>query len=315
MQGEKVLVACSGGRDSIALASVLSRISVRCGFELVALAYVHHGPSQDRKIVAYRKKATRAVRKFAAKLDLDFVQLGPSPAELVNEQDLRRFRLGTLKDEARARGATAIAFAHHADDLFETRLIRLLRGTGPAGLEAMTKRKSFSFRPFLDETRASIAAYAKDQSLEWVEDPSNEDTKALRNWIRKELLPLLEAKRPGASSTMARSLALIVDELGANSNVAEMPNKMASDMANLDRPSYEALSFVERKRTLSRFVSRRGARDLTSNQIEEIVKRLSGFESRRRRSGTFVVMGLEWSISPKEITATRVLSLNVDVLS
>lgn len=297
MRGEKVLVACSGGRDSLALASVLSRIHRRGGFEILALVYVDHGPSKDPAIVRYRRSALERVRAFAEELGHEFVVAGPAARELTNEEALRDFRHDVLNSLASEMGATAIAFAHHADDLLETRLIRLMRGTGARGLQAMTTRRGLAWRPFLHETREAISSYVSDHSIEWIEDPSNADTGPLRNWVRLELLPILEWKRPGSAKAVARSLDLVAQELAV-----EVP----VNVAKLDRAEFEALSLVERKRALTHYASGRATKALTSKQVEEVLKRLSSFQMQRRRTGAFNVAGLEWRISSNEIVATRV---------
>ncbi|MES2963629.1 MAG: tRNA lysidine(34) synthetase TilS [Bdellovibrionota bacterium] len=303
MRGAKVVVACSGGRDSLALASVLARIAPRAHFEVSAFVYVDHGPDGDPRVVGYRKQAAQCVREFANARGVEFTLLGPSKDMLSSEAALRRFRHESLKLLAAEQGVTAIAFAHHADDLLETRLIRLMRGTGATGLEAMTERKGLAWRPFLKETRDTISTYVTDQAIEWIEDPTNADTKSLRNWIRAELFPKLDSKRAGATRAIARSLELIVQELRhAQGGGLDLPRESAI----LVRSEFEAKPVLERKRALALYASRRGARDLTSRQVEEVLKRLSSFESQRRRTGTFSVAGLEWAVSSKEIVATPV---------
>lgn len=310
MHGERVLVACSGGRDSLALASVLNRISTRSHFALVGLVYVDHGPSSDKKIVRYREKAAERVRAFALERNLEFIIAGPAREELESEESLRDFRHQTLNCLAEERKATAIAFAHHADDLLETRLIRLMRGTGARGIEAMRERRGLAWRPFLRETRSTISTYVSDQGIEWVEDPTNAKTESLRNWIRLELLPRIEAKRPGSARAMARSFDLLTQEI-ARAKELDLPRELPSETANLDRASFESLSLVERKRALTRYASELGARDLTSGQVEEVIKRLNGFEMQRRRFGAFNVAGLEWHVNSKQIVAKRVASAHV----
>ena len=98
-----------------------------------------------------------------------------------------------------------VALAHHEQDLAETVLIRLLRGTGSVGLAAMRPRRGKYVRPMLGVSREAIVAYARAMGLTWVEDPTNEERIALRNRIRHELTPLLEQIRPGAIRALARS--------------------------------------------------------------------------------------------------------------
>jgi tRNA(Ile)-lysidine synthase len=115
--------------------------------------------------------------------------------------------------------------AQHRDDQAETLLLQLLRGSGPAGLAAMPASSRFGpgwlARPLLEVSRAELRAYAERQGLRWVEDPSNRDLRFDRNFLRHQVMPLLQQRWPAATSTIARSarlsaeLQVLADELAA----------------------------------------------------------------------------------------------------
>ena len=99
--------------------------------------------------------------------------------------------------------------AHHEDDQLETVLLQLLRGAGVAGLAAMPAVMPFAAgvlaRPLLELRHAALAAWLKSQPLTWIEDPSNAQLHLDRNYLRAQVLPLIRARWPAASATVARS--------------------------------------------------------------------------------------------------------------
>ncbi len=125
-----------------------------------------------------------------------------------------RARRVALRELARECGATAIVLAHHADDQAETVLLRLLRGSGPAGLAAMAPRRGPWVRPMLGLRRADLAAHVDRAGLEVWTDPANADPRHLRSWLRAAIMPRLADRLPdvvhrltGASAHAGRARA------------------------------------------------------------------------------------------------------------
>jgi len=104
---------------------------------------------------------------------------------------------------------TLLCLAHHQDDQAETLLLQLLRGAGVAGLAAMPEQTPFGasylLRPLLKMTRQELQQYATEHQLKWINDPSNEDDKFDRNYLRKHIMPLLKHRWPAATQTLSRS--------------------------------------------------------------------------------------------------------------
>lgn len=122
-------------------------------------------------------------------------------------------------DVARCERATAVAVAHHADDQAETVLMSLLRGSGLDGLSGMavetlliTDMRVRLLRPLLDFRRSDIEAYCAEQNIAFVTDPTNAETRFLRNRVRHEILPLLTTANPGIVSHLATLAALVQDD-------------------------------------------------------------------------------------------------------
>ena len=192
--GESVLVAVSGGLDSMVLLDVLVALAEKLGARLT-VAHLNHGlrdsAAADADFVAraaarYGLAIQTAVRDVAA-----FAEANAQSIETA----ARTLRYEFLAEAAHAAGAAVIAVAHHADDNVETALHRILRGTHLRGLAGMPISRALNsariVRPLLRCRRDAILAYAKRRGIDWREDPSNLDTDFRRNFLRHELLPLL----------------------------------------------------------------------------------------------------------------------------
>ncbi len=177
-----VVVGCSGGPDSLALLA----LAVDAGLEPIAV-YVDHG---IREAGAHEAEVVAdAASRLGAGFDTRHVtvELG---ANL--EARARSARYDALEDARAAHRATAVMVGHTADDQAETVLLNLLRGSGAAGLAGMPSRRGHVVRPLLGVRRADLQEVCRKRALVPVSDPSNQDLAFRRNWIRHEVLPLLE---------------------------------------------------------------------------------------------------------------------------
>jgi tRNA(Ile)-lysidine synthase len=192
-RGDLVIVAVSGGPDSMALMHALARLAARLGIGL-EVATVDHGLRVEARAEAELVRArARALSLPWHGLRVDAAAARRGRASL--QDAARRVRLGALEELARRRGAR-VALAHQADDQAETVLFRVVRGTGLAGLAGIPYRRDPFIRPLLDVSRAEIAAYVARHALPVVEDPSNADPRFARARIRHLLLPALSVENP-----------------------------------------------------------------------------------------------------------------------
>jgi tRNA(Ile)-lysidine synthase len=189
-QGEPLLLAVSGGRDSMALMEMLARHSFA---SVRAVATFDHGTG------AHAAEASALAAARARELGFTTVT-GRAEEELRSEAELRRARLTFLYRESR-RLAARLTTAHTEDDQLETIVIRILRGAGARGLAGLYADTGI-VRPFLGVTRMAVANWAEAQRLTWVEDPSNRSLRFLRNRVRLELLPALEGAHAGFGREM-----------------------------------------------------------------------------------------------------------------
>lgn len=304
---QHLLLASSAGRDSAVLLKVLSSLQSRLEFKL-SVAHVDHGISTNKKVASYRKKASAEARKQAKGYAAAFFLLEHSGKELASEADFRKVRERLLEDCRIINQCDSIVFAHHADDLLETRLIRLIRGTGAQGLQAMNTSHGCKLRPLLQTTQAEIAKFAQDQNLKWVDDPTNAENQYFRNWLRNNWLPQLELKRAGSRQSLARSLQ----------NIAEAVTARQTGQTRLEvikRKEFAALSTVGKREVLARVMLEQGARDFSRRQLDEILKRLSSQREViselncgvNRGILSFEVGGLQWRVNAEQIEAVRLV--------
>ncbi len=296
---ERLLIAFSGGKDSIVLLNALTALKVRLKFELV-VAHVHHGASSVKSVNAYRNKAANFAKKQSELRGLDFHLLKHSGAELKSEAEFRKVREGLLENCRKKANCSWLVFAHHSGDLLETRLIRLIRGTGAQGLKAMNLAHGNKLRPLLNRTPEELDKYAVQQNLKWVTDPTNQEDQYFRNWIRNTWLPMLEIKRLGSKLALGRSLEQISESLSQSAADLNRPKLEA-----IKRNEFSLLNVIQKRELVARLLLEQGARDFSRRQIDEILKRLSSPQSAKRRKLTFSVGGFEWRVNAEQIEAVR----------
>lgn len=205
--GAPVLVAVSGGADSVALLSGL----LDCGFDCVAAHCNFHlrGAESMRDMRFVESLCARlAVNLFVRDFDVAARTQATGESTEMACRSLRYAWFDSLIDRERAQ---AIAVGHHREDNVETFMLNLLRGTGPAGLCGMRPRNGCVVRPLLDFTRAEIESYLEACGLSYIVDSSNASDAYRRNRLRNTILPTLEDAFPGAVAAIERTMANISD--------------------------------------------------------------------------------------------------------
>jgi tRNA(Ile)-lysidine synthase len=192
--GARVVVACSGGADSLALLVM----ACDAGFDVVAV-YVDHGlrasTDFDAEVVA------AAATRFGAQHRIERVDVGHG-ANL--EARARDARYAALERARASVGAVAVLLGHTRDDQAETVLLNLLRGSGTSGLAGMATRRGTLYRPLLAMRRADTHELCASMSLVPISDPMNDELQHRRVWLRREVIPMLEQ---GASRDLVEVLA------------------------------------------------------------------------------------------------------------
>lgn len=196
-----VLVAVSGGPDSVTLLDLLVGTRAEHGLELI-VAHADHGIHPESGAVATR------VEELARGYGLPFIvgrlHLGGG-RHAPTETRARTSRHRWLRQMALREGAAAILLAHHADDQAETVFLRMLKGSGVVGLRGMDIRRGLLVRPLLRIPRAQLRRYAEERQLRSWEDPANADHRHLRSWVRGGILPVLRERVPVVDRHLRRT--------------------------------------------------------------------------------------------------------------
>lgn len=206
LRGRRIAIGLSGGVDSVVLLDVLARLAPALGVHVEAV-HVNHRISPN----AYRWEAfCRALcRRTGVPLTVRRIALGARRGKGL-EAAARDARYAALA----AANADCVALAHQRDDQAETVLLNLLRGAGMRGAAAMPESGplpgardcgTMAIRPLLGVSRAALADYARSRRLEWIEDESNADERLARNYLRRRIGPMLEARWPRWRETLARA--------------------------------------------------------------------------------------------------------------
>ena len=196
--GGRVLVALSGGADSVALL----RLFMEAGVE-VSAAHFEHGIRGEASVADME-----FCRELCARLRVPFLcERADVPAARLPGEGLeaaaRRLRYAFLRRAKEAAGASCIATAHHAGDQAETVLMHLLRGAGPTGAAGMREREGDLWRPLLRVKKQDLVSYLRERGQSWREDATNAIADTPRNALRLDILPRLEAIYPGAALALS----------------------------------------------------------------------------------------------------------------
>jgi len=241
--GERVVVAVSGGPDSLALLSILREILPAVPLHLTVAHFDHgwrEGSQDDRDFVG----------SMAAQWGYPFHTARAVDGMPHTESAARTARYAFLRRIAAETGSTAIALGHTLDDQVETLLLHLLRGSGSRGLGAMRRRDRDLARPFLDTSRREIEAYLGRLHLTPRHDPSNDDPRFTRNRLRQQVLPAIDAFDPAARELLARTADILSEE---DRYLDEAIADLADDVVR-DRVAFARLPPALQRRIVRRLV-------------------------------------------------------------
>lgn len=202
----QLVLGLSGGLDSMVLLQLCHQLTQSCAIKLKA-AYIHHGLSANADQWAEFCRLQCQQRSIA--FEMQKVQLKPNANIEAQARAARYSALAAFVTTPQ----TALLTAHHADDQLETLLLALKRGAGPAGLSGIAAVQPFAtgwlVRPLLDFSREQLEAFAQQQQLNWIEDESNNDSRFDRNFLRLQVIPLLQQRWPAFRQNALRSVAHI----------------------------------------------------------------------------------------------------------
>lgn len=276
-KASRVWIAYSGGLDS----SVLLSLATECipTSKLIAL-HINHGLHPDA--ASWEKFC----RRESERLGIEFLCLKVQLNGHENlEERAREARYGVFQEKL-GQGEILLT-AHHANDQAETILFRMMRGAGPRGLQGMPHTRPLGqgalLRPLINIKKSELEGIARQRSLDWIEDPSNENSRFSRNYIRREIIPRLEEHWPAAVVKINQSAAAIHEASGL---LATYANELAErcDLrpevfgSSLDLSKFNVFNFAKRQLVLRQLLSERGLHPDTP-RLEEILAQLHKADS------------------------------------
>lgn len=265
---KRYVVAFSGGMDSTVLLHAVAALANPAGIPVLA-AHVDHGLHERSA------QWDASCRRVADELDVAYVshrvaldrEAGSGPE--ATARDARYAWLGGL-----VQAGDWLLSAHHENDQAETLLLNLLRGSGVTGLAAMGAVRRFAraylVRPLLGVPGEHLREYAAQHALQWIDDPSNEDTALDRNYLRHEVLPRLAARWPAVAARFRRSADLAAESSELLGELAD--EDLAAVLVNdkLDIAALSGLSGPRMRNALRRAVMRCGLPPIPASRLYQV---------------------------------------------
>lgn len=277
-RGDRVLVAVSGGADSVGLLQILNELRERIGVDLV-VGHVNHRLRAEHSVADEECAAANARR-----LGLPFVRADLPQGLRIGgnlEARARRLRYHALHQLAADASCTRVATGHTLDDQAETVLLKILRGTGPAGLAGIRPRREDDVvRPLVDCLRSDILGVVQGLCLPYRTDASNLDFRFRRTVVRRRILPLLSTLNPQVSRALAALAAHMraVEPILRDWAVAEL--RFLSNDGRLDVGKLSMLPLDLRREAVHAWLAAAGgvAGPLTSRHVDAVLRLASRAE-------------------------------------
>lgn len=307
--GETLLVACSGGADSVALLGLLRLLARKRRWSL-ALAHVHHGLREESDAEA--QHVEEIGRALGFPVVVTRLALAPGSGLPARARVARRQALQATAAEV---GASWIALGHTSTDQTETVLMHLTRGAGLDGLAAMPVSEQPWIRPLLGISRAKTRELCGLLGFTFVDDPTNLDTQHLRVRIREQVLPVLRAQNPKLEDAVF-GLSQVVGD--ANTAIAQWATKEMQQRQQADCQSWRIQGFAELPRAVRACFVRQvcqlaGAEPGACGRavVAEIERAITVVE-RTRGSSAAELKPRRWAISASIRLVLDVLCLRVE---
>jgi tRNA(Ile)-lysidine synthase len=274
--GDRVIVAVSGGPDSVCLLRALLSLAPEYGLTLHVAHLDHRFRGSESAAEAAFVAALAKKLGIPATIEDRNVPAYCAERGLSAQAGAREVRYRFLQETAGAAGAQRIALGHTANDQAETLLMRLIRGAGVTGLSAISPVRESIIRPLIDITRAEVLAYLDEIDQDFVTDPSNLKPVYTRNRVRQEVLPVLERLNPRIVEALASAADVLRDEDEAmNSTLGPVIDRVLrqdGEAVRIDRSAFNGLLPALRRRVLRKAFaccSTDGALELSWPQAEE----------------------------------------------
>ncbi len=280
---KKLLLTISGGLDSMVLLDVFASLKLKN----IKVLHFHHGEFENRD---FRDQAQKNIEDYCRhkKIELIFEK---SDQQLSSESDCRYARKKFF--DLQKSTDSVFVTGHHLDDLLETRLIKMVRGTGVDGLNAFMEYNGEIFRPLLDFSKKEILEHAITQKIKWVDDPTNLESDYLRNWIRNQWLPALNDKHPGGVENLAKSIERLLE---FDDHLTDQLT-FSGDEIQIPRLWFFGLSTKDQLKVLSKVASSFKNNEISEGNLQEINKRLD----KNQKEHIFELYSMNWVLNAQQI--------------
>ncbi|HCO38751.1 MAG TPA: tRNA lysidine(34) synthetase TilS [Aquificaceae bacterium] len=258
-KGARLLVAFSGGVDSVALALALLELKEFLGIGRLALAHINHGIRGEE---AFRDEAFCV--EFAKRKGLEiFVKRLEIDTKRGNlEARARELRYQALEEIRREEGFDLIATAHHLNDLVETILLWLVRGSGREGLLGFEEKEGNVIRPLYLTKREEIEDFVRLKGEEWVEDSTNYNLKIARNLIRHKIVPELKKLTLKLEESFLRLREILKDEEEVLESLTQEAISKVFNGIELNRKAFLSLPIAIQRRVIYKVYNLRNLKDV-----------------------------------------------------
>ncbi len=266
------VVGLSGGLDSTVLLHKLVSLK-RQWSESPEIVVVHINHGLQHNAMQWQQQCGQLCEQWHVAFDSHVVAEKPDTKDSV-EAWARQQRYAYFA--SMMQGNDLLITAHHQNDQVETLLLQSLRGAGPYGLAGMPLIKPFAggqlLRPLLNESRQSLRTYAQKQHLTWIEDPSNANTLIDRNYVRHQVIPVMQKRWPELNKTMARSARLLADSLELLDDLAaiDMPRVLSDYPNSLSIAGLQTLSYKRQQHVIRYWLRQRGLPMPSEDQLQQL---------------------------------------------
>ncbi|MCY7273428.1 MAG: tRNA lysidine(34) synthetase TilS, partial [Phormidesmis sp. CAN_BIN44] len=281
-KGDRVLVAVSGGQDSLCLIKLLLDLQPKWNWQLAIVHCDHRWRSDSQKNADF---VSALAQSWQVPFNLEVASQIPA-----SEADARQWRYECFAKIAQIDGFTTIVTGHTASDRAETLLYNLMRGSGADGLQALSWKRLLTptlnlVRPLLDVTRSETAQFCHESNLQIWEDTTNQDLTYARNRIRQELIPYLQTHfNPQVEQNLAQTAELLVAEVEYLEAIAsELREKATSvDRLALNRSLLLSSPLALQRRVVRQFLQKA----LTFSPNFEHIEKMTALIAAPNRSRT-----------------------------
>jgi tRNA(Ile)-lysidine synthase len=296
-----IVIGLSGGPDSVYL---LHWLTQHTQATIVAAHLDHEWRKDSYKDVQFCEQLCKDlgvtfVSKKASELE---IQVKPNGSQEEVGRKLRRYYFEQLAAE---HNADAIALGHHADDQLETFFIRLIRGSTTHGLACMKERDGLYWRPLLNIKKSEVLEWLKEHKKEYLQDPTNESDKYLRNRIRSKIVPAFKASDDRSEHNFARTLTHIQKaEQFLQDHTKTTYEQLLDEKKELNLTQFFTLDAYLQKRVLQYWLAQeKVTHTLTDSYLEEMLRFLKS-----PRGGSHQ-LGQSWNLAKKQSQAKIISDL------